>query len=162
MAHCFRSSTAITTVSTPQYLSKAIPTVCVPQYSSTAITTVCTPQCSSNSTSDGASLPLVDGNHNGLHAAMLIEQRIGWRIASARRWQSQRFARRNGRRTAHWMAHCFRASTAITTVCTPQYLSKAIPTVCAPRGSSNSAWDGALLPLVDGNHNGLHAAMLVE
>jgi hypothetical protein len=106
---------------------------------------------------------------------MLVELRIVWVIASARRLQSQRLARRNtcrrlyhrfarrntcrrlsqlfachnARRSAHWMAHCFRSLMVITTVCTPQFLS-------------NSSSESSSLPLLNGNHNGLGAAILVD
>jgi hypothetical protein len=96
-------------VCAPQYLSTSIPTVCAPQYLSIAITTVCPLQHLSNSASDGSMLPLVDGYPVGLRAGILVELLIGWLIASARRLQSQRLARRNTcRRLYHRFARCNR------------------------------------------------------
>jgi len=49
-------------------------------------------------------LPLSDGYRVGLRAATLVEYRIGWLNASARRLQSQRFALRN---TCQRLSHRF-------------------------------------------------------
>jgi len=106
----------------------AILSVWALEYLPTAIPTVCMPQCSSNSRLD-----LIASAHRRLSHWFTCHktcQRL-----------SPRFARCKSRRIASRIAHRFYSSTAILSVCTPQYLATAITTVCTPQCSSNSALD---------------------
>ena len=119
---------------------------------------VCMPFCSANG-SGLLILLLVNGFPDGLRAILLS----GWqRIAdtSAHQQLSHRFACRISQRMS---ADCsfFRSSTAFT-VCALQYLSTAIPMVCALQLLSKSALHHSSLPLIDEYPFGLYAIMRVE
>jgi len=120
-------------------------------------------------------------NHNGLHTTTLVELRVQYLNASARRrlsqwlalcnscrWLSQQFACRNTcRRLSQQFGHrnsCGQLSQrfARRNTCTPKYFSTAILTLCALQHSLNSASDGSMLPLINRYHDGLHITMLVE